>query len=41
MLAQRGIAYGFSELGLSDDEILQREFIVYEALLAECRRRIA
>jgi hypothetical protein len=37
----RWIAYGFSELGLSDDEILQREFIVYEALLAECRRRIA
>ena len=37
----RWIAHGFSALGLSDHEILEREFIVYDALLAECKRRIA
>jgi hypothetical protein len=37
----RWIAHGFSELGLSDHEILEREFIVYDALFAECRRRTA
>jgi hypothetical protein len=36
----RWIALGFSALGLSDDEILAREFIVYDALYAECQRRI-
>jgi len=36
----RWIAHGFSELGLSDHEILAREFIVYDALYAECRRRV-
>ncbi len=37
----RWVAHGFSALGLSDHEILEREFIVYDALYAECRRRIA
>ncbi len=36
----RWIAHGFSALGLSDNEILEREFIVYDALYAECRRRV-
>lgn len=35
----RWVADGFSALGLSDHEILEREFIVYDALYAECRRR--
>jgi len=35
----RWIAHGFSTLGLSDHEILDREFIVYDALYAECRKR--
>jgi hypothetical protein len=37
----RWIAYGFSNLGLSDPEILEREFIVYDALYRQCRRRAA
>ena len=37
----RWVAFGFSALGLSDAEILIREFIVYDALYAECRRRAA
>ena len=36
----RWIAHGFSALGLSDPEILEREFIVYDALYAECKRRV-
>jgi hypothetical protein len=36
----RWIAHGFSALGLTDHEILDREFIVYDALYAECRRRV-
>ena len=36
----RWVAHGFSALGLSDHEILQREFIVYDALYAECLRRV-
>jgi hypothetical protein len=36
----RWIAHGFSALGLSDHEILAREFIVYDALYAECQRRV-
>jgi hypothetical protein len=36
----RWIAHGFSVLGLSDPEILEREFIVYDALYAECQERI-
>lgn len=35
----RWIAHGFSALGLSDNEILDREFIVYDALYAECQQR--
>lgn len=37
----RWVAFGFSALGLSDHEILDREFIVYDALYAECRRQAA
>jgi hypothetical protein len=37
----RWIAGGFGALGLSDDEILAREFIVYDALYAECQRRVS
>jgi hypothetical protein len=36
----RWIAHGFSALGLSDGEILDRELVVYDALYAECRRRV-
>ena len=36
----RWIAHGFSALSLSDHEILDREFIVYDALYAECRRQL-
>jgi hypothetical protein len=36
----RWIAHGFSALGLSDHEILEREFIVYDALYAECQKRV-
>src|SRR5439155_9122583 len=36
----RLIAGGFGALGLSDHEILERELIVYDALYAECKRRI-
>ena len=36
----RWIAHGFSALGLSDHEILAREFVVYDALYAECQRRV-
>jgi hypothetical protein len=35
----RWIAHGFSALGYSDSEILEREFIVYDALYAECKQR--
>ena len=37
----RWIAHGFSALGSSDHEILAKEFIVYDALYAECKRRVA
>src|SRR5882762_3608108 len=36
----RWIAHGFSELGLSDHEILDREFVVYDALYRECKRQV-
>ncbi len=36
----RWMAHGFSALGLTDHEILQREFGVYDALYAECQRRL-
>ena len=35
----RWIAAGFGALGLSDHEILEREFVVYDALYAECKRQ--
>ena len=35
----RWIAAGFAGLGLTDHEILQGEFPVYDALYEECRRR--
>ncbi len=34
------IAHRSSALFLSDDEILAREFIVYDSLYAECQRRV-
>jgi len=37
----RWIAHGFNALGFSDHEILAKEFIVYDALYAECKRRVA
>jgi hypothetical protein len=37
----RWVAFGFSALGLTDHEILAQEFIVYDALYAECRRQAA
>jgi hypothetical protein len=37
----RWVAHGFSALGLSDHEILAREFVVYDALYAECQRSIS
>ena len=35
----RWIAAGFGALRLSDHEILEREFVVYDALYAECKRQ--
>ncbi len=35
----RWIAHGFGALGLSDHKILEKEFIVYDALYAECKRQ--
>ena len=35
----RWIAHGFSALGLTDHGILAKEFVVYDALFAECKRR--
>jgi hypothetical protein len=36
----RWIASGFGALGLTDSEILKREFVVYDALYAECARHV-
>ena len=36
----RWVAFGFNALGLSDHEILQREFIVYDALYAYCQEMV-
>ena len=35
----RWVAHGFSALGLTDQQILEREFVVYDALYAECKRQ--
>jgi hypothetical protein len=37
----RWIAAGFGALELSDHEILDHEFVLYDALYAECKRRVA
>ena len=37
----RWIARGFSAFGLSDHDILEKEFIVYDALYAQCKRQVA
>ena len=37
----RWIAHGFAALDLSDHKILENEFVVYDALYAECQRRVA
>ena len=37
----RWIAHGFSKLNLSDQDLLDREFIIYDALYAECKERSA
>jgi len=37
----RWIAHGFGKLRLSDHEILEREFVVYDALYQECKERTA
>ena len=37
----RWVASGFRSLGFTDHEILNREFVVYDALYAECQRRTA
>lgn len=34
------IAYGFGQLGMTDHQILLRESVVYDALYAECLRRV-
>jgi hypothetical protein len=36
----RWIAGGFGRLGLTDHEILEQEFVVYDALYAECKRQL-
>jgi hypothetical protein len=35
------IAHGFRKLNLSDYDLLDREFIAYDALYAECQERSA
>ena len=37
----RWVAHGFSALGWSDHEILQKEFIVYDALYAKCKQQVS
>jgi hypothetical protein len=37
----RWVAHGFSALGLTDPQILEREFVVYDALYAECKRWVS
>jgi hypothetical protein len=35
------IAHGFGHLGLTDHQILERQFVVYDALYRECKKRTA
>jgi hypothetical protein len=37
----RWIAHGFSALGFTDHELLEHEFAIYDALYAECKKRVA
>ncbi len=37
----RWIAHGFGQIWMADHQILAREFVMYDALYAECRRRTA
>jgi hypothetical protein len=37
----RWIAHGFASMGLSDRELLECEFVVYDALFSECQKRVA
>ena len=37
----RWIAHGFSRLGLSDHDILEHEFAVYDALYLECQEHVS
>jgi hypothetical protein len=37
----RWIAHGFASMGLSDEELLDREFGIYGALFSECQKRVA
>jgi hypothetical protein len=37
----RWVAFGFSALSLSDQDILKEELVVYDALYAECQRRVS
>jgi hypothetical protein len=37
----RWVAHGFSKPSLSDHELLDREFLLYDALYTECRARSA
>jgi hypothetical protein len=37
----RWMAHGFSKLNLSDRDLLDREFIIYDALYTECKERSA
>jgi hypothetical protein len=36
----RWIAHGFASIGLADQELLEREFVVYDALFSECQKRV-
>jgi hypothetical protein len=37
----RWIAHGFASMGLSDEELLDHEFGIYDALFSECQKRVA
>jgi hypothetical protein len=37
----RWIAHGFAAMGMPDQELLEREFGVYDALFTECQKRVA
>ena len=37
----RWIAHGFAAMGMRDQELLERESVVYDALFTECQKRVA